>query len=272
MVKKEKGDRVEMNMRKSRTLDMLRADKTVFSVKMNTSDPRIVEIAAMLGIPCIWVDVEHTANDYSVTESQINMAKAYDTDVCVRVPRGSYSDYIRPLELDASGIMVPHVMSAEDAHSVVQMTRFYPIGRRPVDGGNADGRYGMIPQVEYNRQANENRFIILQIEDPEPLEEIDAMAEIEGYDMLFFGPGDFSHSIGFSGQIEHPEVQRAYELVAKTAAAHDKFAGTIGSPTNAHKLMDMGYNFINLGADVSGLGQYFNGIAEFIETVNNTRK
>ena len=98
-----------MNMRPSRTLELLRAGKPAFSVKLNTSDPRIAEIAAMVGMPCLWVDMEHTANDYFVTEQQIMIAKAYNTDVLARVPRGSYSDYIRPLELDAAGLMVPHI-------------------------------------------------------------------------------------------------------------------------------------------------------------------
>ena len=93
-----------MNIRRSRTLELLRAGKIVMSVKLNTADPRVVEIAAMMGIPCIWVDMEHTPNDYFVTENQIRAGKIYDTDILVRVPRGSYSDYIRPLELDAAGI------------------------------------------------------------------------------------------------------------------------------------------------------------------------
>ena len=183
-----------MKMRRSRTLELLRAGKTVMSMKLNTMDARVTEMAAMAGFPCIWVDMEHTPNDYAVTENQIRAGKIYDTDVLVRVPRGSYSDYIRPLELDASGIMVPHVMSVEDAKRVVHMTRYYPIGRRPLDGGNADGMYGNVEN--YTTSANENRFIIFQIEDPEALEQIDEIAQVPGYDMLFFGPGDFSHSIG----------------------------------------------------------------------------
>jgi len=119
-----------MNLRRSRTLELLRAGKTVFSAKMNTTDPRVVEIATMQGLPCIWVDMEHTANDYAVTEKQIYAAKVYVADMLVRVPRGAYSDYIRPLELDAAGIMVPHIMSVEDAKNVVHMARFHPLQSR----------------------------------------------------------------------------------------------------------------------------------------------
>lgn len=252
-----------MDMRRSRMLELLRAGKTVFSVKLNTTDHRVTEIAAMMGFPCIWVDMEHTPNDYAVTERQIYAAKVYDTDILVRVPRGSYSDYIRPLELDASGIMVPHIMSADDARNVVHMTRFYPIGRRPVDGGNQDAKFCNIEQAEYNRQANDQRFLVFQIEDPEAMEQIEDIAKVPGYDMLFFGPGDYSHSIGHSGEMNHPEVLKGFERVAEVAKKYGKFAGTVGGPANAKERVEMGYQYINIGADVVALGDYFRQLSDF---------
>jgi 4-hydroxy-2-oxoheptanedioate aldolase len=179
----------------------------------------------------------------------------------VRVARGSYSDHIRPLELDATGIMVPHVMSLEDARNVVRMTRFHPVGRRPVDGGNADGKYCNVPFVDYLQQANEERFIIVQIEDPEPLDDLDAICALDGIDIILFGPGDFSHGIGAPGQFEHPDLLAARRRVAECANRHGKVAGTVGGLGNLQELIDMGFRFVNLGADVLALSQYYQGIA-----------
>ncbi|HCU37363.1 MAG TPA: aldolase [Armatimonadetes bacterium] len=245
-----------MQMRHSRVLDRLRAGETVLSFKTNLADARASEIAARCGFDCVWTDVEHVPNDWTAIEQQVWATKAYDVDLLVRVARGSYSDYVRPLELDAAGIMVPHLMSAEDARQVVRMTRFHPVGRRPVDGGNADGAYCGIDFNEYLRQANEQRFIILQIEDPEPLEELDEIAAVEGYDMLLFGPGDFSHGIGKPGQWDAPEIANARRRVAEAAIAHGKFAGTVGGPDNLAELVEMGYRFVNVGADVIALMAY----------------
>ena len=241
---------MDISMRRSRTLELLRAGKTVFSVKLGCTDPKYAEIAAMMGFPCIWVDAEHTANDYYVIKHQIMAAKIYDTDILV----------------DASGIMVPHVMSAEDAKRVVHMTRFHPIGRRPVDGGNADARYGNIPQAEYNRIANDQRFIILQIEDPEAMEQIDEIAAVPGYDMLFFGPGDFSHSIGHSGEMNHPDVVNGFVKVAEAARKHGKFAGTVGSMSNARERVEMGYQFMNIASDGSALRSCFREVMKFSDS------
>jgi len=245
-----------MEMRPSRVLNMLRAGETVLSFKTNLADARASEIAARCGFECVWTDVEHVPNDWTAIEQQVWATKAYDVDLLVRVARGSYSDYVRPLELDASGIMVPHMMSAEDARAVVKMTRFHPIGRRPVDGGNADGAYCGVDFNDYLQQANERRFIIFQIEDPEPLDELDEIAAVEGYDMLLFGPGDFSHGIGKPGQWDAPEIAETRKRVAEVAAAHGKFAGTVGGPDNVDELVEMGYQFINIGADVVALMAY----------------
>lgn len=251
-------------MRPSRTLAKLRSGGIASCFKLNLADARAVEIAALAGFDCLWTDMEHVPNDLSVIEKGIWAAKAHDADVLVRVPRGSYSDYIRPLEMDAAGVMVPHVMSLADAQSVVRMTRFHPLGRRPVDGGNADGAYCDIEFVEYLKQANEQRFVIVQIEDPEPMAVLDEIAVLPGIDMLFFGPGDFSHGIGAPGQWDHPQLLDARRRVAEVALAHGKFAGTVASPGNLDELIALGYRFISMGADVVGLSQYCKSVmAEF---------
>ena len=247
-------------LRPSRVLKRLRAGDTALCFKLNLADARAVEIAAMAGFDCLWLDMEHVANDLSAIEQGVWAAKAHDADVMVRVPRGSYSDHVRPLELDAAGIMVPHVMSLADATRVAQITKFHPIGRRPLDGGNADGGYCGVELGEYLRQANQERFVVVQIEDPEPLGELDAIAALPGIDMLFFGPGDFSQGIGAPGQWDHPQLLETRRRVAQAAMDHGKFAGTVGSAGNFEELVGMGYRFISVGADVVGLSQYCQSI------------
>ena len=251
-------------MRPSRVLAKLRAGQVANCFKHNLADARAMEIAAMAGFDCLWQDMEHVPNDLAEIERGIWAAKSQNVDVMVRVARGSYSDYIRPLEMDAAGIMVPHVMSLADAQAVARMTRFHPIGRRPVDGGNADGAYCNIDFVEYLKQANEQRFVVVQIEDPEPLAELDAIAAVPGIDMLFFGPGDFSHGIGAPGVWDHPRLLEARRRVADAARAHGKFAGTVASSANLDELNALGYRFLSMGSDVVGLSQYCKSVmAEF---------
>jgi len=250
-----------MKMRQSRVLKKLRAGEVVSCFNVHF-DAQAAEIVGMTGFDCLWIDQEHMAKDWSVVQAHVWAAKTTDMDVMVRVPRGGYSDYIKPLELDAAGIMVPHIMGLEDARNVVRMTRFHPIGRRPIDGGNADGGYTMIDYSDYIKQANEQRFLVVQIEDPEPLDELDEIAALDGIDMLFFGPADFSQGIGAPGQWDHPELIETRRRVAEVAVKHGKFAGTPSSLDTMDELVDMGYRFLAIGADVIAVGQYCNQLMD----------
>lgn len=241
-------------------LDKLRRGETVACFKVNLPGGEVAEIAAMAGFDCVWVDREHVVQDWSDIKAQNWAAKAHGADLMVRVERGSYSDLIKPFELDAAGILVPHIMSLEDAKNVIHYTRFHPVGRRPIDGGNADGGYTGLDFNDYLEQANRNRFIALQIEDPEPLGELEEIAALDGFDMLFFGPGDFSQGIGAPGEWDNPQLVETRRRIAEVARRHGKFAATVGSPDNFAELVEMGYRFISVGADVVGLTAYCNSL------------
>lgn len=245
-----------MKIRRSKVLELLRNGKRPSCFKVNLNDAKVVEIAALCGFDCIWVDQEHIGQDWSGLAAQIWASKSHDTDIMVRVARGSYSNYIRALEMDATGILVPHIMNLQDAKDVVHMTRFHPVGRRPLDGGNADAAYTMLDLQEYLESTNRERFIVLQIEDPEPLADLEAIAKLDGYDMLFFGPGDFSQGIGTPGDFSNPLLIKTRKKIAEYARKYGKYAATVGTPDTLDELYAMGYQFVSMGADVIGLKNY----------------
>lgn len=244
-------------MRRSRVLERVRGGSVASCVKLNLADPRVAEIAGLADFDSVWIDQEHVATDWATVENMVRAAKITDTDVMVRVAKGSYSDLIRPLEVDAAGIMVPHVIGLEEAKWIVRNTKFHPVGRRPLDGGNADGAFAGIGVEEYCARSNREKFVCIQIEDPEPLDELDAIAALEGIDMILFGPGDFSQGIGAPGDMNHPQVASARRRIAEACRKHGKIAATVGSHENFAELAELGYRYISVGADVVGLGGYF---------------
>ena len=182
----------------------------------------------------------------------------------MRVSKGSYSEYVKPFEAGATGIMVPHVTTADEARKIVEMTRYQPLGRRPIDGGNIDGAFCMIPTAEYIAQCNEQQFIILQIESPEALANVEEIAAVPGFNALLFGAGDFSHLVGKPGQVGCAETTAARKRVAAAARANGKFAMTPGLIAPFDEQSAEGYNVFNLGADVIALGDYFRSkLADF---------
>jgi 4-hydroxy-2-oxoheptanedioate aldolase len=245
-----------MKPRSSRVLSLLKAGQFPSVLKINLSDPRVIEIAGLCGVDAVWLCTEHVANDWIALENQIRAARVHNIDTIVRVGRGSYSDYIRPLEADATGIIVPHIGSADEARQIVDWVRFHPQGRRAMDGGNADGQFCELPVDEYMRHSNEERIIILQIESPEALKNVDAIAAVPGYDGILFGPGDFSHRIGKAGMIDAPEVVAARKSVAASARKHGKFAMSAGLIAPLPDLVAEGYRLFNVGADVIAVSSY----------------
>lgn len=228
-------------------------------LKLNLTDPRVVEIAGLAGADAVWLCNEHVPNDWLNVENMIRAARVYDMDCIVRVAKGSYSDYVKPFEGGATGIMVPHVTTADEARHIVEMTRFHPLGRRPIDGGNIDGKFCQISTVDYVTQCNEEQFLIFQIESPEALANVEEIAAVPGYNGLLFGAGDFSHLIGKAGQIASPETTAARKRVATVARANGKFAMTPGLIAPWDVQAAEGWNVFNIGADVIGLGEYFRG-------------
>lgn len=245
------------SLRSSRILRLLKENKFPLTIKSNLTDPRITELAGFCGFDGIWLCNEHVPTDWKDLEHAIRAARLHDMDALVRVSKGGYSDYVRPLEAGATGIMVPHVESEEEARQIIQWTRFHPIGKRPLDGGNTDGLYCAVPQDEYLENSNAEKIVILQIESPEGLEQVEKIATVPGFDGFLFGPGDFSHRLGKAGQLTLPEITAARQRVTKAARANGKFAMTSGVYLPFEQFVAEGVNVFNLGSDVGGLREYF---------------
>ena len=245
-----------MKTRPSRILRLLREGQFPSVFKSNLADPRVVEAAGLCGVDAVWLCNEHVPTDWSGLENQIRAARIHDVDSIVRVSKGSYSDYVRPLEAGATGIMVPHVASAAEARQIVEWCRFHPLGKRALDGGNIDGQFCLLPQAEYLQHANTEVILLFQIESPEGLEQVEAIAAVPGFNGLLFGPGDFSHRIGKAGQLDAPEVAAARKRVTAAARKHGKFAMAAGLYAPFGDLVAEGHNVFGIGADVIGITSY----------------
>lgn len=246
-----------MKLRPSRILRELRAGQNSTVLKLNMNDPRIIELAGLAGVSAVWLCNEHVPNDWINLEHQIRAAKLYDVDTIVRVNKGGYSEYVKPFECDATGIMVPHVTSADEARQVVDMVRTRPLGSKALDAGNMDGLFCQVPLADYVQHCNTEKFVILQIESPEGLEKVDEIAAVPGFDMLLFGAGDFSHRIGKLGKATDPEVVAARKKVAAAALKHGKYTAVASLYGQKDEVIAEGTRVFTLGADVIELGNAF---------------
>jgi 4-hydroxy-2-oxoheptanedioate aldolase len=147
--------------------------------------------------------------------------------------------------------MYPRCDNADEARELVSWAKFAPLGRRGLDSGNGDNPYCMMPVAPYVKEANDQTFLVVQIEDPKALDQVEAIAEVEGVDVLFIGPGDFSVLAGHPGEFNHPVVLDAIARVAAAAKRSGKAWGMpTPSPERTRELLDQGARFLAHGADI----------------------
>jgi 4-hydroxy-2-oxoheptanedioate aldolase len=238
-------------MVKSRVLQKLRAGEFVQAVGVSrVTDPWLVEVIGKTGFDVIWFDLEHRSFGYDKIDPISLACRATGIDLMVRIRKHGYDSPMRALEFGANGIMVPHCRSAAEARQWVEWVRFPPAGRRGLDGAGADADWGLADAREHIRHANEEVFLVLQIEDREAVEAIDEIAAVPGFDVLFVGPGDLTLSYGVPLEFNHPLIEEAYDRVANAAAKHGKWWGTTsGSPEAAQKVVDRGGRMFTAGGD-----------------------
>ncbi len=250
-------------MVKSRVLQKLRTGEFVQAVGVSrVTDPWLIEVIGKTGFDVIWFDLEHRSFGYDKIDPVSLACRATGIDLMVRIRKHGYDSPMRALEFGANGIMVPHCRSAAEARQWVEWVRFPPAGRRGLDGAGADADWGLADAREHIRHANEEVFLVLQIEDREAVEAIDEIAAVPGFDVLFVGPGDLTLSYGVPLEFNHPLIEEAYDRVANAAAKHGKWWGTTsGSPEAAQQVVDRGGRMFTAGGDhgwlIGGLKRSF---------------
>jgi 4-hydroxy-2-oxoheptanedioate aldolase len=160
------------------------------------------------------------------------------------------------------------VTSVAEAREWVNLVRFPPLGRRGFDGAGADAQYALDDPLEYLNTANDNVFLVLQVEDKECVDSVEEIAALPGVDMLFVGPGDLTISYGIPFQFDHPLLQSAIERVANATEKAGKWWGIpTGSPKAAQRFIDMGARLVTGGNDHVFLMRGFQESIESFKTV-----
>lgn len=238
-------------MRPSKIKAKLTRGEPVLLTALAFADPSAFEMTSLMGFDGIWLDLEHHAVSVETAATLMRAARVGTADIMARPAKGEFMRLGRLLEAGANGIMYPRCDNAAEAREVVTWSKFAPLGRRGIDTGNADNPYCAMPLAPYIREANAQTFVVVQIEDPASLANVEEIAAVEGVDVLFLGPGDFSILSGIAGQFDHPSIADAIERIAAAAKRSGKAWGMpVGSPEQAKKLYDQGARFLAHGADI----------------------
>lgn len=196
------------------------------------------------------IDTEHTGAGHQEIADQMAWFAATDIAPFVRVPGPDYHWIARTMDVGALGVMVPNVETLEQAVKARNAMKYLPLGRRGVGLGGALSSYQQVDPVEFFVRSNENTTLICQIESTRGLENLDAIAGVDGVDCLWVGQFDLSNSMGIPAQFQHRDFLTALRKVVDTAKAHGKTAGI--QPANmdqAEQWLEIGFNVISWSSD-----------------------
>lgn len=238
-------------MRKSKIKAKLKRGEPVLVTSLHFTDPSAYELASLMGFDGLWMDMEHHSYGVETANGLMRAARVGSTDIMARPAKGEFMRLGRMLEAGAQGLMYPRCDNADEARELVKWSKFAPLGRRGFDGGNPDMPYCTMSFDNYLKAANEETFLVVQIEDPGALANAHEIAAVEGVDVLFLGPADFSILAGVPGRFDHPIVQDAILKVADAAKQAGKNWGMpVGTAERAKQLMELGARFFASGADI----------------------
>jgi len=220
-----------------------------------SASPLLAEATGHAGFDWGAVDMEHAPLDVMEVVQLLQALSATKLVPIVRVPWNDPVMVKRVLDAGATTIMFPFVQDAGEAARAVAATRYPSQGIRGMAGMSRANRFGTVPN--YFGTANKQMGAIVQLETVQALQQLEAIAAVEGVDALFIGPADLSGSMGHGGQTMHPAVMDRMSQAVLRCKAIGMPVGTIGGdPESVAQYRAAGFDYVAVGSD---LGLFMQG-------------
>ena len=252
----------EVDLAENRLKTRLQAGEVLTGLWLSSASSLLAELAGRAGFDWCLIDGEHSPQSLPDMLPVLQALAATPTPAVVRIPAAEDWMVKQALDLGAHAVLVPLVHDAETAARMASAMRYPPDGHRGMGAAMARAS-GFGEVASYVHQANRNACLIVQAESRAALDDIDAIAAVEGVDGVFVGPADLSADMGFVGQLEHPTVDAAIDhIIARTHAA-GKFAGVLTfNPDRIARYRTMGVEFLGVGGDVAVLAKALRALAQ----------
>ena len=222
-------------------------------VVVRTPSHQVVEVLVATMVPdLVMLDTEHAAWSADALDATIAVAAALDLPVLVRVPELSPAALQRPLDMGATGVVVPHVRSVEEAARAVTLAH-YGDGGRGYSGSTRSAGWGTRPMGAVLDEARARTAVVVQVEDPDALAEIDAIAATPGVDAVFVGAADLAVALGARSLGDDVVVEAVDRVVAACRAASTTVMAFAGDAGAASEWRHQGVRCVLLGTDQARL-------------------
>ena len=231
-----------------RLREKLASDESVHGLWVTLESASISEMAVALGLDWIVVDAEHGHLDWEDILEHIRATVRSETVVLVRVAELNAGLIKRVLDIGADGVVVPWVETADQLRQAVTFATYPPEGLRGIGAERATG-WGQC-FLQHTQEANENVLVVPIIETVSAGRNIKEIAQVEGLDLFFFGPADYSSTAGYRGQWEGPGVSAELQAIKEMLRAKGKHCGVmVTSHEDFIERRQQGFRILGLGSD-----------------------
>src|SRR4029078_9735991 len=195
--------------------------------------------------------MKHSGVGFETMKAQFASCRGLDLVPLVRVPSGDYHHIARALDIGAMGIMVPMVETPEQAKAIVDCTRYPPAGRRGAASNVAAHDDDSGGAAAHNiAKANARTMVIALVETAKGIENVEAIAAVDGVDVVWLGHYDLTNFMGIPGQFDNPRFHAAVDRLVKACDTHGKTPGFLaGDEKWARDFRARGFRMIAYGVD-----------------------
>ncbi|MCD8139983.1 MAG: aldolase/citrate lyase family protein [Planctomycetaceae bacterium] len=238
------------------------AKRPVLGMTIYSGSPAVIDIIGRWGLDFAFIDAEHTAMGIDTDMEKLVMAaKLSGVSPLVRVTKVDDIEIRKALEMGADGVIIPHVRTLQDAKDCVKWAKFPPKGRRGIDATVRAAQFAAkgFNYDDYLADADDC-LVIPMAEDYEFMDDIDAILDVPGLDVINFGPADFALSKCMKTfyNLAEPEIQKALqEIVEKSHKRGIKVMAPVIPPTadSLKTALDAGVDMLIMGSDMLNLNR-----------------
>jgi len=226
----------------------LAGDQPIYGMWITLESPSISEMAVALGLDWVVIDAEHGHLDWKEILEHVRATVRSETVVLVRIAELNGGMIKRVLDIGADGVVIPWTETAEQLRQAVAYARYPLEGLRGVGAERATG-WGEC-RAQHAREANENVLVVPFIETVTAGRNIQQLCQVDGIEIFFFGPADYSATAGHRGEWEGPGVAAQLQAIKDTLRAHGRNCGIV--TTSLENLLErrrQGFRMLALGQD-----------------------
>ena len=221
---------------------------------LTLASPYAAEAVAGAGFDWLLLDMEHSPSSLETVLAQLQAVSAYPGSAIIRPASNDVVRIKHLLDLGAQTLLVPYVQTVAEAEAAVAAVRYPPRGVRGVSALTRATRFGRVP--EYGRRAEDELCLLVQIETRQALDNLEAIAAVEGVDGVFIGPADLAASLGFIGEPHRAEVKAVVLDAIARIVARGRPAGLLTpDATFAKQCLSAGATFVAVGLDAGLLAR-----------------